>query len=257
MTPEPTASQVNRLTARVTALEQERKHLLTIIEVLRDIIGATHYQDIVQVVTRRLGSTFGLDRCSIFLAERGGGSVHLVASYEDPSIRNHVVDLARYPELKRALDTGRTVNIPDALLEPDLATVIEALNGRRVQSITVVPITWRRTAIGAVFLRTYRGGVPFTPADLEFCRVVADLTGKALRLAYRFERLQARHGGQAALMAERERSAVLGFLRRVLVAFGEREGNWPEGLLARASGAELDRLVDVAMTVIRTEAQGS
>ena len=40
-------------------------------------------------VALRLGETFGLDRCSIFLAERGGQSVRLVASYEDPAIRNY------------------------------------------------------------------------------------------------------------------------------------------------------------------------
>ena len=34
-------------------------------------------------------------------------SVRLVASYEDPGIRNYAVDLDRYPELRRALQTGR------------------------------------------------------------------------------------------------------------------------------------------------------
>lgn len=254
--PAATSDETRRLQERVRVLEGERRHLLTIIEVLREIIGATHYVDIVQVVARRLGSTFGLDRCSIFLAERGGGSVHLVASYEDPAIRNHVVDLARYPELKRALDTGRTVSIPDALLDPSLAAVVETLNGRQVQSITVVPITWRSVAIGAIFLRTYRGGKPFADEDLEFCRVIAELTGKALRLAYRFERLQTRHGGLHHLAAERERTALLGFLRRLMFAWGEQESDLPESALARASTAELDRLVQVALTVISAEAHG-
>jgi len=164
------------------------------------------------------------------------------------------VDLARYPELKRALDTGRTVSIPDALLDPSLAAVVETLNGRRVQSITVVPITWRSVAIGAIFLRTYRGGQPFADEDLEFCRVIAELTGKALRLAYRFERLQTRHGGIHHLEAERERAAMLGFLRRLLSAWGDQESDLPESTLARSSTAELDRLVQVAMTVISAEA---
>lgn len=251
----PSQDDTARLAARVETLEQERKHLLTIIEVLRELIGATHYLDIVQAVTRRLGNAFGLDRCSIFLAERGGGTVHLVASYEDPTIRNHVVDLNRYPELKRALDTGRSVNIPDALLDPELAGAADTLSGRRVKAITVVPITWRGTAIGAIFLRTFRDGAAFTEQDLEFCRVVADLTGRALRLAYRFEKFQARHGGPDAVRGDRERAALVGFLRRLLEAHAEQAGAWPEGLLARASAAELDRLVEVALTVISAEAQ--
>ena len=75
------------------------------VEILQEIAGSLHFADIVQAVTRRLGEAFGLDRCSIFLPERGGDTVRLVASYEDPSIRNYVVDLARYPELQaRARD---------------------------------------------------------------------------------------------------------------------------------------------------------
>jgi hypothetical protein len=64
--------EVERLQARVQALEQERKHLLAVIEILQEIGGTLQFGDIVQSVALRLGETFGLDRCSIFLAERGG-----------------------------------------------------------------------------------------------------------------------------------------------------------------------------------------
>src|SRR5438034_395967 len=149
------------LEARVAELERERKHLLAIIEILKEVSTSLHFIDILQGIARKLGEAFGLDRCSIFLAERGGRSVRLVASYEDPTIRNYVVDLERYPELKRAM--------------------------RRM---------------------------------------------------------------------ELERVALLSFLRRLLAAFGDREGAWAEGLLPRASADELDRLVGVAMAVIQEEAKG-
>src|SRR2546426_1156235 len=155
------------LTARVAELERERKHLLAVIEILKEVSTSLHFIDILQAIARKLGEAFGLDRCSIFLAERGGKSVRLVASYEDPTIRNYVVDLERYPELKRAMQTGETM--------------------RRM---------------------------------------------------------------------ELERVALLVFLRRLLGAFGEREGPWAEGLLPHASTEELDRLVGVALAVIQEEAKG-
>ncbi|MGH7560686.1 MAG: GAF domain-containing protein [Gemmatimonadales bacterium] len=250
------ADQVTRLQNRVNALERERKQLLALLDIFKEISGSLHYVDIVQTVARRLGNTFGLDRCSVFLAERGGGAVHLVASYEDPGIRNHVVDLSRYPELRRALETGEVVIIPDATRDPSLAGVFAVLSSRRVQSITVVPMTWRGTAIGAIFLRTFKDGAELAQQEIEFCRVVADLTARSLRQAHHFERLQARRdGGDAALSAERERAALIGFLRRFLSAFGDRDGARDEGLLARASSSELDRLVGVALTVLTSEAQ--
>src|SRR6266581_1252879 len=108
------AGAVEALAERIRELEHERKHLLAVIEILEEISGTLHFVDILQTITRKLGETFGLDRCSIFLSEKGRASARLVASYEDPSIRNYVVDLERYPELRRALQASETVFIPEA-----------------------------------------------------------------------------------------------------------------------------------------------
>jgi len=246
------------LEARVAELERERKHLLAIIEILKEVSTSLHFIDILQGIARKLGEAFGLDRCSIFLAERGGRSVRLVASYEDPTIRNYVVDLERYPELKRAMQGGETVFIPDAATDPSLKHVKGELISRRVKSITVVPITWRGVAIGAIFLRTFRDGPTFSDEDVRFVQVVASITAQALRNAHRYERLAQRQQetGETMRRMELERVALLSFLRRLLGAFGEREGAWAEGLLPRASADELDRLVGVAMAVIQEEAKG-
>jgi len=246
------------LEARVAELERERKHLLAIIEILKEVSTSLHFIDILQGIARKLGEAFGLDRCSIFLAERGGRSVRLVASYEDPTIRNYVVDLERYPELKRAMQGGETVFIPDAATDPSLKHVKGELISRRVKSITVVPITWRGVAIGAIFLRTFRDGPTFSDEDVRFVQVVASITAHALRNAHRYERLAQRQQETGEIMRrmELERVALLSFVRRLLAAFGEREGAWAEGLLPRASADELDRLVGVAMAVIQEEAKG-
>jgi GAF domain-containing protein len=250
-------NDAERLQARVRELEHERKHLLAVIEILEEISGTLHFVDILQAITRKLGETFGLDRCSIFLAERGRSSARLVASYEDPSIRNYVVDLDRYPELRRALQSGETVFIPEAQDDPTLKHVRGALAMRRVRSITVVPITWRGAAIGAIYLRTFRDGPAFSDADIRFCQVIASLTAKALRNAFRYERLKSRQPEhtEESRRADLERIALVGFLNRLLARYGSKEA-WAEGLLSKASTEELDRLVEIAMTVLSEEAKG-
>jgi GAF domain-containing protein len=245
--------QIQQLQARIHDLEQERRHLLAAIDILQEITGSLHFADIMQSIARRLGEAFGLDRASIFLAEQDGRNARLVASFEDPSIRNYLVDLERYPELGQALRTGEPVHIPDVEQDPTLAH-LDTLQSRGVRSITVVPITWRRAAIGAILLRTFRDGPTFSEADLQFVRVVASLTAKALRNAHRFERLQTRVGDTSARMVERERVALIGFLRRLLEQFAAQDGPWAEGILARASSEEIERLVGVALTVIQQEA---
>jgi len=249
------AEEVERLQARIRDLEHERKHLLAVLEILQEIAGSLHIVDIMQSIARRLGEAFGLDRASIFLAERDGRTARLVASFEDPSIRNYVVDLDRYPELRRALTDGETVYIPDVELDASLAHLKGTFDSRRVRSITVVPITWRRVSIGAIMLRTFRDGPAFSESDVRFCQVIASLTAKALRNAHRYEKLQQRVGeGSAGRAVERERVALIGFLRRLLDEFTAREGPWTEDVLARASAEELERLVGVALTVLQQEA---
>jgi len=253
-TPPPDAAEV--LSTRIEELEREKDRLLTIIEILQEISGTLHFTDILQAIARRLGDAFGLDRASIFLADRGGKTVRLVASYEDPSIRNLVVDLARYPEIRRAIDTGETVFIADATSDPELLRAKGALARRKARSITVVPIKYRGASIGAIFLRTYQGGTPFSEADVRFTQLVADLTARALRNAHRYEALAKRthQATEAAERLQKERLVLLGYFQRLIDAFAARDSEAQEGL-SQTSSQEMDRLVGVTLAVVAEEAK--
>ncbi|MES2179489.1 MAG: GAF domain-containing protein [Gemmatimonadota bacterium] len=247
-----------RLRARVAELVRERDHLLATVDILQEASASLHFVDVLQTIARKLGETFGLDRCAIFLSG-DKDEVRLVASYEDPTIRNLVVDLNRYPELKRAFESGETVFIPDASTEPTLRSIRTTLDNRNVRSIIVVPIRWEGSVIGAIFLRTERDAEPFSEADVRFCQSVASLTAKALRNAHRFETLL--HSQQAMDVARRkadlQRVALVGFLRRLLDRYARSEEHtWAETLLPKAADEELERLVTVAMQVLEEEAKG-
>ena len=251
-------AHVARLEARVAELQRERDHLVAVVDILQEISTSLHFVDILQTIARKLGEAFGLDRCSIFLAGESE-EVRLVASYEDPTIRNLVVDLDRYPELKRAFSSGETVFIPDAANDPMLKGVKQALDLRNVRSIVVVPIRWRGTVIGAIFLRTERDATPFSDSDVRFCQVIASLTAKALRNAHRFEALLRSTEDQtrAARRAELQRIALVAFMRRLLDRYTNTDDHmWAETLLPKASDEELDRLVTVALQVMEEEAKG-
>ena len=250
--------RVARLETQLAELQRERDHLVAIVDILQEISASLHFVDILQAIARKLGEAFGLDRCSIFLAGESE-EVRLVASYEDPTIRNLVVDLSRYPELQRAFSSGETVFIPDAPNDPMMRGAKEELDLRNVKSIIVVPIRWRGTVIGAIFLRTERDATPFSDSDVRFCQVVASLTAKALRNAHRFEALlrSTKDQTQANRASELQRIALVAFLRRLLERFTVAEDNaWAETLLPKASDEELDRLVGVAMKVLKEEAKG-
>jgi GAF domain-containing protein len=254
----PGDDELSRLRARVAEVQRERDHLLAIVDILQEVSASLHFVDVLQTIARKLGETFGLDRCAIFLSG-DKDEVRLVASYEDPTIRNLLVDLNRYPELKRAFESGETVFIPDAANDPQLRSIKSQLDIRNVRSIIVVPIRWEGSVIGAIFLRTEREAEPFGDVDVRFCQTIASLTAKALRNAHRFETLL--HSQQDVSIAQRkaelQRVALIGFLRRMLDRYAKSEENtWAETLLPKAADEELQRLVTVAMQVLEEEAKG-
>jgi transcriptional regulator with GAF, ATPase, and Fis domain len=251
-TPEtlPSGDELARLRARVAELQKERDHLAAIVDILQEVSASLHFVDVLQTIARKLGETFGLDRCAIFLSG-DKDEVRLVASYEDPTIRNLVVDLNRYPELKRAFESGETVFIPDAANDPMLRSIKSQLDTRNVRSIVVVPIRWEGSVIGAIFLRTERDAEPFSDADVRFCQT--------LRNAHRFETLlhSQEDVGIAQRKAELQRVALVGFIRRLLDRYAKgEEHTWAETLLPKAADEELERLVTVAMQVLEEEAKG-
>jgi two-component system, sensor histidine kinase ChiS len=254
------AEEVVALRARVVELQRERDQLTAIVDILEEISSSLHFVDILQSIARKLGETFGLDRCAIFLSAQQD-EVRLIASYEDPTIRNLVVDLNRYPELKRAFESGETVFIPDAANEPMLRSAQAALAMRNVRAIVVVPIRWEGAVIGAIFLRTLReerNARPFSESDVRFCQTVASLTAKALRNAHRFESLMRAQSdvSQAQRRAELQRIAMVGFLRRLLEAYGrDGEHSLAETRLPDAASVELQRLVREVMHLVGDETE--
>ncbi len=239
-------------------LQRERDHLVAIVDILQEVSASLHFVDILQAIARKLGDAFGLDRCAIFLIGEQK-EIRLVASYEDPSIRNLVVDLNRYPELQRTFATGETVFVPDAATDPQFRSIKSTLDTRNVRSIVVVPIQWQGAVIGALFLRTNRDAEPFSDGDVRFCQVVASLTAKALRNAHRFEELirDAQAATDAKKRADLQRVALVAFLRRLMDQYAKSEDHaFAETLLPKASGEELDRLVAVTMQVLEEEAKG-
>ncbi|HEX6808187.1 MAG TPA: GAF domain-containing protein [Gemmatimonadaceae bacterium] len=255
--PSGNGDTIATLRARVAELERERDHLVAVVDILTEISSSLHFVDILQTIAKKLGDTFGLDRCSIYLLGEQR-DVRLMATYEAPAMNNLIVDLDRYPELKRAFESGETVFIPDAAQDPMLQQMQPVLAQRNVRSIVVVPIRWRGTVIGAIFLRTERDGASFSDRDVRFCQVVAALTANALRNAHRYEALQrgqkeaqrnSRHG-------ELQRIALIAFVRRLLDRYTNTEDHmWAETLLATSADEELERLVSVTLEVVGEEAK--
>ncbi|HKH94885.1 MAG TPA: hypothetical protein VKA54_23955, partial [Gemmatimonadaceae bacterium] len=66
--PPSPADELARLHARLAVVERERDHLVAIVDILQEVSSSLHFIDVLQTIARKLGESFGLDRCSIFLS---------------------------------------------------------------------------------------------------------------------------------------------------------------------------------------------
>ncbi len=168
------------------SLRDEHDRLRLTIDILRAVIRCTHEGEILQVVATKLGDALGADRAAVMLLGEGRDDLRIVASAEDPGLREMAVDLRRYPEIRRSLEGGETVFVEDAKNDPtfaDLRPLIERLD---IRQVAVVPIRWEGLVLGTLFLRT-RGQATLTPASVRFCEEVGALAAEALYHAYRRE----------------------------------------------------------------------
>jgi two-component system cell cycle response regulator len=132
-----------------------------------------------------------ISRCSMVLAKPGDERGVVVAAYENPMLRNLEIELARYPEIRKAISSGRTVLVED--VRADALYVEERLRWAReginvpTRSAVAIPFSMRDQQQGVFFLRTTGDDPPLTRADAGFAETVIKTAVAAIEKAYDFE----------------------------------------------------------------------
>ena len=108
---------------------------------ITETVGST--LELVQVmrsIVQRVGDLVQTDSCSILLAEDKLRRCKVVASKGHPDVDMLEVDLADYPEIRRALETREPVVIEDVETDPRVATVRQILLDKGYRSLLVLPL---------------------------------------------------------------------------------------------------------------------
>jgi two-component system cell cycle response regulator len=174
------------------------------VDILHEITGDLAPDEIFHVLTRRLARVLDLSHSAAVLA-RPGDRVGIVAtSAERPTVRNREVELDRYPEVRAALDRGRTVLVEDVHTSPLLETVrARWVREGRVpvtRSSLAVPFVLERVQAGVLHLR--RSGStrpPLGPDDATFAEAVVRVAAAAIERARLLERTTRENARLAAL----------------------------------------------------------
>jgi two-component system cell cycle response regulator len=195
------------------------------VEILHDVTDSLKPDEIYHLLARRVARALNKSRCSLVLAKPGDVYGTVVAAFENQMLRNLRIQLERYPEILRALETDEPVIVEDVATDPLFAEVRAGWkrDGVAVQigSVVALPFRMRGEQSGVLFLRTVHGETPLSSADAKFADTVVKAAVAAIEKAHDF----------ATIVSDKERlehlashDALTGCLnRRVLIEMLERE----------------------------------
>ncbi len=193
--------RVRELLARVKAhlrvgreLNQARAEARTrseMVDILQEVTATLKPEEIYHILVRRVARGLKISKCSLIFATPGEEEATVVASYENPMLRDLRIGLARYPEIRRALDTRQTVLVTDVATDPLYAEARAEWEqeGWRVptRSAIAIPFVMKDQRAGVFFLRTTAEDTPLNKSDMAFADQVIKAAAQSLDKAYDLE----------------------------------------------------------------------
>jgi two-component system cell cycle response regulator len=193
--------RVRELLARVKAhlrvgreLNRARAEARTrseMVDILQEVTASLKPEEIYHILVRRVARGLKISKCSLIFAVPAEEEATVVASYENPMLRDLRIDLRRYPEIRRALDTRQTVLVTDVATDPlyEVARLEWEHEGFKVptRSAIAIPFVMKDQRAGVFFLRTTIEDTPLNHSDVAFAEQVIRAATQALEKAYDLE----------------------------------------------------------------------
>ncbi|MBI5587859.1 MAG: diguanylate cyclase [Deltaproteobacteria bacterium] len=169
-------------------LEEDKRTLETIVDITGALSATLDSSEVLSVIVNKVAAVMEAVRCSIVLIVKDDEG-YVLASHEDPSVRELRIDLSRYPEIKEVISKKVPLALGDITNHPLMSGVKKNIKELEGMSVLIVPIVFNDEVLGTLFLRTRRREGGYTRTEIDFCRVVANSSFHALKNARLFEKI--------------------------------------------------------------------
>ncbi len=167
------------------ATHREHGEVRALLDITEAVNGSLDLREVMSLIVQRVGERVGAQRCSIVFVDQAAQRCFVMAANDNPQADMLAVDLAKYPEIRRAIETGAPVFVEDVANDPLVEPVREILMQQGYRSLLVLPLVYGKEVLGTLFLRASRD-VPFTESEMRFCRIAAASSANALKNALLF-----------------------------------------------------------------------
>ncbi len=193
--------RVRELLARVEAhirvgralaqAREEARSRAAMVDILHEVTDSLKPDEMYHILARRVARALNISKCSMVLAKPGDHQGVVVAAYENPMLRNLQIDLAKYPEIRKAVSSGRLVLVEDVASDPLYEEERRRWEREAIKvptrSAVALPFWMKDQQTGVFFLRTTGDDPPLTRADAQFAETVIKTAVSAIEKAYDFE----------------------------------------------------------------------
>jgi len=197
-----------RVREYVDRLNQRERDQETVLELTQRLASTLDIRDILFTVVQRVAAFARVDRCSIVLFGESGNVGYVVSTSDDEQLRDLPIDLAKYPEIREVLTTGRALVIRDGTRHPLLEVVRQGGPSIGFNSFALLPILHDHGAMGVLFLRS-KGKSAFDDYELSLVTTLTNAMAIALRNARILQSLRDATETSRSLRAEAERRVQL------------------------------------------------
>lgn len=197
-----------RVREYVDRLSQRERDQQTVLELTQTLASTLDIRDILFTVVQRVAAFARVDRCSIVLFGESGNVGYVLATSDDEQLRDLPIDLAKYPEIREVLTTGRALVIRDGTQHPLLEVVRQNEHGIGFNSFALLPILHDHGAMGVLFLRS-KGKSAFDDHELSLITTLTHAMAIALRNARILQSLRDATEKSRSARAEAERRVQL------------------------------------------------
>src|SRR6266550_4501239 len=170
---------------------EEARSRLAMVDILHEVTDSLKPDEMYHILARRVARALNISKCSMVLAKPGDHQGVVVAAYENPMLRNLQIELARYPEIRTAVSSGRLVLVEDVATDPLYEDERRRWEREEIKvptrSAVALPFWMKDQQIGVFFLRTTGDDPPLTRADAQFAETVIKTAVSAIEKAYDFE----------------------------------------------------------------------
>ncbi|MGH7338131.1 MAG: response regulator, partial [Myxococcota bacterium] len=179
-----------RLGRALAQAREEAKSRAAMVDILHEVTDSLKPDEIYHILARRVARALNISKCSMVLAKPGDQQGVVVAAYENPMLRNLQIELAKYPEIRTAVSTGRLVLVEDVATDPLYEEERRRWEREDInvptRSAIALPFFTRGEQRGVFFLRTTGDDPPLTAADALFAETVIKSAVNAIEKAYDF-----------------------------------------------------------------------